>query len=112
MKKNLIASSLLALLVAGCATAPEPQADAAPAAAQTGLSAEASAALAQARADVKEAKTKEALWTTAADALEDAEKAAEKGDSATVMKASARASDQAKLGLAQLSYPPMTYGDN
>jgi hypothetical protein len=74
-------------------------------------SAEAKAALAAAQADVKTAKAKNALWTTADAALKAAEEAAKKGDSATVIKQSKLASDHVKKGLAQLDYPLLKVGD-
>jgi hypothetical protein len=79
--------------------------------AKAAISAEAQAALSAAQADVKTAKAKNALWTTADNALKAAEAAAGKGDSATVLKDSKVASDQAKKGLAQLNYPELKVGD-
>ncbi len=70
------------------------------------LSDEAKQALSKAEADVKEAQTKKALWTTAQDALKKAKEAAGKGDNATVIHESHKASEQAQLGIKQLSYPP------
>jgi hypothetical protein len=70
------------------------------------LSDEAKQALSKAEADVKEAQSKKALWTTAQDALKKAKEAADKGDNARVIAASKKASDQAQLGIKQLSYPP------
>ena len=109
MSKVLLALTSAALLgLAGCAT----QQPAQPAAAtKAGISAEAQAALATAQADVKTAKAKNALWTTAANALKAAEAAAEKGDSETVLKQSKLASDHVKKGLAQLNYPVLKVGD-
>lgn len=75
------------------------------------LSAEAKAALEAAQADVKAARAKEALWTTADAALKAAEKAAEAGDSATVLKQSAIARDHVKMGLAQMNYPQVPIGN-
>lgn len=69
------------------------------------LSEEAKQTLAQAEADVKQAKAKNALWTTAEDALKKAQEAAKKADSVAVIKFSKTASEQARLGLKQLSYP-------
>ncbi len=110
MSKLLLALTSAALLgLSGCAgteTKPADKAAAAPA-----LSAEAQAALTAAQADVKTAKSKTALWTTADDALKAAEEAAKKGDSATVIKQSKLASDHAKKGLAQLNYPLLKVGD-
>ena len=106
--RNTLASvalaSLLALFLSACAGTPAPQADAKPAA--PALSEEAKAALAQAEKDVKEAKAKFALWTTADKALKDAKAAAEKGDSAAVIKQAKEASELVKMGLEQTKYPP------
>lgn len=75
-------------------------------AAKPSLSEEARQALAKAEADVKEAKTLKALWTTAEDALKKAQEAAANGDSATTLKFSKTASEHARLGLTQKTYPP------
>jgi murein lipoprotein len=110
MSKVLLALTSAALLsLAGCASTSEPAAKSA-AAAPTTISAEAQAALSAAQADVKAAKAKNALWTTSVAALEDAEEAAKKGDSATVIKKSKWASEQVKLSLAQLNYPELKVG--
>jgi murein lipoprotein len=110
MSKLLLALTSAALLgLSGCAgteTKPADKAAAAPA-----LSAEAQAALTAAQADVKTAKSKNALWTTADAALKAAEEAAKKGDSAAVIKQSKLASDHVKKGLAQLNYPLLKVGD-
>lgn len=115
MSKVLLALTSAALLgLAGCAGTETKPADTAPvakAAAKTGISDEAQAALSAAQAAVKDAKAKNALWTTANDALKAAEAAAAKGDSDTVIKQSSLASDQAKKGLAQLNYPVLKVGD-
>ena len=74
-------------------------------ASQAAISDDAKQALAKAKADVKEAQAKDALWNTAKGALKDAEAAAAKGDSATVIKEAKIASEQAQLGIKQLSYP-------
>jgi|GEM_PF-779868 len=79
--------------------------------AKSTISAEASAALAAAQAAVKDAKSKNALWTTAESALKSAEDAAAKGDSDTVIKQAKRASSDAQKGLAQLNYPMLKVGD-
>ena len=117
MSKVLIALTSVALLgLSGCAdlyinksgsAAPAKTAEAG----KAGISAEAEAALKKAQADVKEAKAKNALWTTAADSLKDAEAAAKKGDSATVIKESSEASYHVRKGLAQLNYPQIKVGD-
>ena len=98
------------LLLGGCqSSAPKPDASAtaAPAteAAKTALSEEAKQALAKAEADVKEAKSKNSLWTTASGALAKAQEAAAKNDSAATLKHSKTASEHANLGLMQKSYP-------
>lgn len=123
MSKVLLALTSAALLaLSGCAEvqtkpADKPAAAAKPetaqpaAAAKPAISAEAQAALAAAQADVKAAKAKNALWTTAEDALEAAEAAAAKGDSATVLSQSRLASDHVKKGLAQLDYPMLKVGN-
>lgn len=106
-------AALLALLVlsmSGCATAPQAAKTVAPATpAVPALSEAAAKALAQAEADVKMAKAKYALWTTADKALKDAQAAAKAGDSAKVLKEAAFASGQVKLGLEQLNYPSTQY---
>jgi len=73
--------------------------------AKPALSEEARQALAKAEADVKEVKAQKALWTTAEDALKKAQEAAAKGDSAATLKFSKTASEHARLGLMQKSYP-------
>jgi murein lipoprotein len=69
------------------------------------LSEPAQQALKQAKMDVQDAKIRDALWTTAQNALKSAEKAADAGDSEAVVKFSKMASEQAKLGIAQTHYP-------
>ncbi len=99
------------LLLGGCQSngtaKPDSPAAATPAAeaAKPALSEEARQALAKAEADVKEAKTQKALWTTAEDTLKKAQEAAAKGDNAATLKFSKTASEQARLGLMQKSYP-------
>ncbi|MHB1215811.1 MAG: hypothetical protein ACYCY9_12575 [Thiobacillus sp.] len=112
MSKVLLALTAVALLgLSGCSDLYVNKSGDKPAAAQAGISAEAQAALDTAKADVKEAKARFALWTTADAALKKAEEAAEKGDSATVLKQSRLASDHVKKGLAQLSYPMLKVGE-
>ena len=106
MNKQIASAALAcftALFLAACATGPAPQAAAKPAA--PALTAEAKSALAQAEADIKAAKAEYGLWTTAQDALKDAQEAAKKGDSTTVLREAKEASALAKLGLAQNKYP-------
>jgi hypothetical protein len=123
MQKIMIALAGASLLVlAGCeATAPT-KPDTPPVAAKpevtpvagvkapevASLSEEAKAALAKAEADVKEAQAKKALWTTAQDALKAAKAAAEKNDSAAVIKNANKASEHARLGIEQTKYPLTT----
>lgn len=103
MKHQLATLAFVGLATLGlsaCSTAPSM--GEAPKAA---LSEDAQQALTKAEADVKAAKAKFALWTSTANALENAQEAAKAGDSATVIKESKFASSQAALGIAQLSYP-------
>jgi len=114
MSKVLLALTSVALLgLSGCADlySNKPGSTPTAKAASPSISAEAQAALKQAQADVKMAKSKNALWTTAADSLKDAEEAAKKGDSATVIKESTEASDHVRKGIAQLNYPVIKVGD-
>lgn len=117
MQKNLLALTAAVLVgMSGCAGMQNQEqasaATTAPAeAAKPALSAEAQAALAEATADVKMAKSKNALWTTAEAALKSAEEAAATGDSATVIKQSNIAREHVKLGLGQLAYPQLKIGD-
>lgn len=78
---------------------------AAPGLASANASDETNQAIAKAEADVKEARSKNALWTTAEDALKKAKELAEKGDNAGAQKQAKKASEQAQLGIGQLSYP-------
>ena len=117
MSKVLLALTSVALLgLSGCADlyinqpAAKPEAKAAEPA-KPAISAEAQTALTAAQAAVKDAKAKNALWTTAENALKAAEAAAATGDSATVLKQAKLASDHAQKGLAQLNYPMLKVGD-
>lgn len=85
------------LLVAGCAGAGQQQSNA--------ITPEAAQALASARADAKESQRVKNVWTTTLAALDDAEKAAAKGDSAAVIRLSSTASELAKGSIAQTRYP-------
>ena len=106
MHKILIALVTAGLVsLAGCQGSAAVKTEAPAQAQMPTISPEASQALAQAEADVKAAQAQKALWTTAEDALKKAKAAAEKGDSATVIKSSKTASEQAKLGISQLQYP-------
>ncbi|MBT9591743.1 MAG: hypothetical protein IV089_12715 [Thiobacillus sp.] len=113
MSKVLLALTSAALLgLSGCADLYINKSGSAPAkSAAATISAEAQAALTAAQADVKAAKAKNALWTTADSALKAAEAAAAKGDSATVLKEAKLASNQVQKGLAQLNYPMLKVGD-
>ena len=51
------------------------------------------------------------LWTTADNALKEADEAAAKGDSDTVMKQVKLARDHIQKGLAQMNYPMIKVGD-
>lgn len=97
------------LLLGGCQgggpAKPDPSAAPAAEAAKPAFSEEARQALAKAEADIKEAKAQRALWTTAEDALKKAQEAAAKGDSAATLKFSKAASEYARLGLMQKTYP-------
>lgn len=107
MQKVLIALACTTLIgLAGCAT-PDNAAKSAEvtSSGKAALSEEAKAALGAAQADAKAAKAKNALWTTADAALKAAQKAAEEGDSAAVLKQSAIVRAHVKLGMEQLSYP-------
>lgn len=99
----LTAASLLAL--SGCATQ-----EAAKPAAPT-ISESAKAALASAQAAVKDAKAKNALWTTADAALKAAEEAANKGDSAAVITNADKAKQHVDMGMKQLAYPTQQIKD-
>lgn len=115
MSRILLALTSAALLgLAGCAgteSRPAATAPVAKTATKPGISAEAQTALGAAQAAVKDANAKNALWTTASDALKAAEAAAAKDDSGTVITQSRLASDQANKGLAQLTYPMLKVGD-
>ena len=117
MSKVLLAMTSAALLgLSGCADLYINQPASTPAAkavepAKPTISAEAQAARSAAQADVKSAKSKNALWTTAENALKAAEEAASKGDSETVLKQAKLASDHVKKGLEQMNYPILKVGD-
>jgi hypothetical protein len=104
------------LLLAGCAFAPEstPTPEPARVVAPSGPSAEALAAaaaeeakalLAQAETDVQRARAKRALWQKAWEDLIAAREAAAARDHARTARHARRASDLARLGLEQLTYP-------
>lgn len=105
MQKHLLIAAAVAgmLSLAGCQSAP-------PAPAKAELNDEAKIALAWAESDVKTAQSQGALWTTANNALKAAKEAAEKGDSAAVIKNAKTASTHAKLGIEQKKLPLLTLG--
>lgn len=111
LQRNSHFAALLALLVvsvSGCATATKVDSKSPAAAfeaAKPALSEAAAKALAQAEADVKMAKAKFALWSTADQAFNAAQEAAKVGDSAKVIEEAEFASNQVKGGLEQLNYP-------
>lgn len=111
MQKVWIALACATLLgISGCAEM-DKKASGPATPAKPVLSDAAKAALATAQADAKAAQAKNALWTTAQDALKAAETAAAAGDSATVLKQTAIAQEHIKLGLGQLNYPPIPVGN-
>ena len=110
MKRKLTALAFVALntfALTACSSAPTTPAEAPKAVAPAApvLSDAAQQALAKAEADVKAAKAKFALWTTAESAFKAAQEAAKAGDSDIVIKQAKFVSDQVERGLAQLSYP-------
>ena len=107
MQKFLIALAAVSLVgLAGCQGGDMAMKHEMPAeAAKPAVSEDASKALTQADADIKSAKSQNALWTTADAELKSAHAAAAKGDSAAVIKHANMASDLAKLGIAQTKYP-------
>lgn len=107
--------ALLGLAAAACA-APEPQVAQAPAAPpaptvvapardENALAEEARALLAQAETDVQRARAKRALWLKAWEDLLAARSAVAARDSDGAIRYAKHASDLARLGLEQLSYP-------
>ena len=103
---TLLGAGLFAFALSACSEMPPAKSAEAPKEpAKPTISEEAQKALTQAEADVKTAKSKFALWTTAETALKQAQEAAKAGDSAAVLKQSAYASSQVQGGLAQLTYP-------
>jgi murein lipoprotein len=107
MRKVLFALTAASLLtMSGCATQQEAAKPAAPA-----ISESAKAALAAAHSAVKDAKSKNALWTTAESALKAAEEAEKKGDSAAVISNAEKAKQHAEMGLKQSTYPTQQLKD-
>ncbi|MDD5388807.1 MAG: hypothetical protein PHD37_05650 [Gallionellaceae bacterium] len=108
MKQKLATLAFLGLTtfaLTACSSAPATNAEAPKEAVKSALSDAAQQALDKATADVKTAKAKFALWTTADKAYKDALEAAKAGDSNAVIKQATFVSDQVARGIAQLSYP-------
>lgn len=106
-KLATLGAAVLAAFLVACGQTP-PRVPEPPKAAEkpkTDITEEARGALAQAEADVANARARFALWTTAESALNLARDAARAGDSPTVVKQAAIASEQARKGLDQLAYP-------
>jgi hypothetical protein len=64
-------------------------------------------AVTAARSAVEQAARSQALWTTARDALRDAESALAREDYVAAERSARFAAEQAKLGIEQLGYPEM-----
>lgn len=107
MRNILLALTAASIMTLGGCASQTTTAPKAAEAAKPAISADAEAALNAAKAAVKDAKAKSALWTTADSALKAAEAAAAKGDSDGVIKNAKTASDQAKLGMEQANYPTL-----
>jgi hypothetical protein len=98
----------LALALMACAAPGRQTPGASPASSQGSqpeLSPEARDALSRASSDIEQARAADALWTTAAAAMDKALAAAKLGDNATLITQARIASELAKLGLAQKHYP-------
>jgi Skp family chaperone for outer membrane proteins len=67
--------------------------------------AEAQAAIADAERAIAEARSQQALWTSAEEALRQARLALEGGDLSAAVRLAGFASEQAQLGVAQKQYP-------
>jgi len=72
--------------------------------------AQAAAAVAAARGAVEAAAQKRTLWTTAQDALKQAEAALARQDYASAERLARLAAEQARLGIEQLGYPHFQLG--
>jgi hypothetical protein len=108
--------ALTALLLAACATAPEPPAapespravvpaGPSPEALAAAATEEAKALLAQAETDVQRARAKRALWLKAWEDLVVAREAVAAKDHPRAARHARSASELARLGLEQLTYP-------
>ena len=62
-------------------------------------------AVAEAQSAVQSAAGKRALWTTAVDALDEAQAALTRNDAVAAEEHARYAAEQAQLGIAQLGYP-------
>lgn len=69
------------------------------------ITAEATATLDKAIADMKQAEARRNVWTIVDLALDEAKRAAVKGDSAAVIKHATAVSDNARLSIEQADYP-------
>jgi hypothetical protein len=92
-KGTIVAFASAALLAAANAPAAGPSAD------------QARSEVRRAQQAVQAAAEKQALWTTAQEALAEAKAALERGDYAAAVRAGRVATEQAQLGLEQLDYP-------
>jgi len=91
--------------LSACSSTPAKNAEASKESTKPLISEAAQQALTQAEADVKDAKAKFALWTTAESGLKAAQEAAQAGESEAVIKQAKFVSDQVARGMAQLAYP-------
>jgi hypothetical protein len=104
--RRFIVLALAAWGLSACVTPGPVVAPAAPSqGSQPELSPEARDALSRASSDIEQARAADALWTTAAAAMDKALAAAKLGDNATLITQARIASELAKLGLAQKHYP-------
>ena len=115
LETSRLCATLAVLLLTGCATAPEPAAPPPPQVeaprgptpeqlAQAALE-ESRALLAQAETDIQRARAKRALWQQAWLDLVTAREAVAAKDNARAATHARRASELARLGLEQLTYP-------
>lgn len=108
MKQKLATLAFLGLTtfaLSACSSTSAMTSEAPKEATKSALSNTAQQALDKASADVKTAKAKFALWTTADKAYKDALEAAKAGNSDAVIKQATFVSSQVAQGIAQLSYP-------
>jgi hypothetical protein len=116
LDSSRLCTALIALALGGCATAPEPapppppptvEAPRGPTPEQVALAAseESRALLAQAETDIQRARAKRALWQQAWLDLIAAREAMAAKDNARAASHARRASELARLGLEQLTYP-------